>query len=90
MEKKKFTGIIIPWQYLNKKITLINLVVQGEGGKKEDGTEIVRTTLVRETASADLLMALLLTLLAYAALVMREDDRSRGRWAGVQPMLGAA
>lgn len=59
----------------------MNLVVQGEGGDKEDGTEIVRTTLLRDTASANLLLALLLTLLAYAALVTREDDQPRSAGA---------
>lgn len=88
-DKNEFAGIIIPRQYLNKKkkITLINLVVQGEGGNKEDGTEIVRTTLVWDTASTNLVLALLLTLLAYAELVMREGDQLCG--AGVQPALGA-
>lgn len=88
-DKNEFARIIIPRQYLNKKkkITLINLVVQGEGGNKEDGTEIVRTTLVWDTASTNLVLALLLTLLAYAELVMREGDQLHG--AGVQPALGA-
>lgn len=88
-DKNEFARIIIPRQYLNKKkkITLINLVVQGEGGNKEDGTERVRTTLVWDTASTNLVLALLLTLLAYAELVMREGDQLHG--AGVQPALGA-
>lgn len=38
--------------FKEKKITVINLVVQGEDGKKEDGTEIIRGTLVRDTASS--------------------------------------
>lgn len=75
-DRNEFARIIIPRQYLNKKkITLINLVVQGEGGNKEDGTEIVRTTLVWDTANTNLLLALLLTQLAYAVLVMREDEQ---------------
>lgn len=75
-DRNEFARIIIPRQYLNKKkITLINLVVQGEGGNKEDGTEIVRTTLVWDMANTNLLLALLLTQLAYAVLAMREDEQ---------------